>query len=153
MRLGSDEYGKWTYGAIALAVLMCGIAYIDWVCVRSETEDAIVACMKANTKAEFDRCATLVVKVGDVDGDGRHTWHDAYVHDHCKRCPECCIDFDNPNGPSGPDRTPEDTFCTPDVCPGRCCPCIKGAKGKWWINDTYFGTDDDIECGVPVPVE
>jgi hypothetical protein len=136
-----------------MLVLMLTLIYVDWIQVRAHTREAIEVCMSEPTLDEYERCAVLIETVGDVDGDGRHTWHDAYVKDHCERCPECCIDFDDPHGPSGPDRTPEETFCTPDVCPGRCCPCVKGAEGKWWIDATYFGTDDDIGCGVPYPAE
>ena len=29
----------------------------------------------------------------DVDGDGKLTWHDCYVWDHCKRTPENCVNI------------------------------------------------------------
>jgi len=102
-----------------------------------------------------DNSANGRVLVGDFDGNGVKDWHDRYVFDHCKACPECCTNGTEPveEEYSGLDRIAEQAFCTPDVCPGRCCPCVKGAKGLWWIDATYFGTDDDPECGVPVPVE
>lgn len=70
--------------------------------------------------------------------DTESHWHDRYVADHCARCPDCCVsDLDYPI-----DRKDEDKFCSVDVCPGPCCPCITGIDGLWWINYTSFGTDD-----------
>jgi hypothetical protein len=74
------------------------------------------------------------------------TWHQAYIEDNCARCPECCVtvelDEEHELLHEADDREDEDRFCTPDVCPGRCCPCVKGVGGLWWINYTSFGTDD-----------
>ncbi len=91
------------------------------------------------------------------------SWHQRYVEDHCARCPECCVEitesgFIDEYGVERPldwlpdddsdeevlsDRAEnEDLFCTPDVCPGPCCPCVKGVGDLWWIDYTGFGTDD-----------
>ena len=32
----------------------------------------------------------------DVDGDGKITWHDCYIWDHCKRAPENCVNIKYP---------------------------------------------------------
>jgi hypothetical protein len=83
---------------------------------------------------------------GAYDGN----WHQAYIEDHCARCPDCCVtaEFDDEHvllheEDDLADRVEnEDLFCTPDVCPGPCCPCVKGIGGLWWIDYTSFGTDD-----------
>ena len=30
----------------------------------------------------------------DVDGDGKITWHDCYIWDHCRRTPQNCVGGD-----------------------------------------------------------
>ncbi len=133
---------------LGIVLAQCVAMYAWWLMERDAVMTSIVACMVDTSREEFDRCSHQVT-VGDVDGDGEVNWHDAYVHDHCERCPECCVDTSKPpqdDVPSGIDRIAEDMFCTPDVCPGRCCPCVRGIQGLWWIDETYFGTDDDTEC-------
>ena len=38
----------------------------------------------------------------------------------------------------GMPREKEDVYCS--NCPGVCCPCVKGAKGLWWLDYNKFGT-------------
>lgn len=78
------------------------------------------------------------------------SWHERYVNDHCARCPECCVFVENEEYVI--DRSDEELFCTPDVCPGLGCPCALGPKGLWWIDYTGFGTDEDPHNPI-VPVE
>ena len=68
------------------------------------------------------------------------TWHDRYIEDNCRRCPECCVS-DLWDG--GDDRENENTFCTPEACPGEFCPCVLDDKGVWWVNATLSFDDSE----------
>lgn len=124
----------------SIVVLGCGYA---WYEARVPPKDWVADCMNDKSRDESQRCHRLL-KLGDVDGNGLINWHDAYVHDHCTRCPECCV-----TGRVYTDGEAEQ-WCGPDVCPGRCCHCFKSG-GVWAINWTSFGTDDDPECSDEYP--
>ena len=128
-------------------LLVAAAGSIHW-CLYYHPRDAYIQqvfdCMRDPSHLEWQRCAHQVA-VGDVDGDGHNTWHDAYIFDHCQSSPESCVDGEPAEVFTGLDRIAEQMFCTPDVCPGRCCYCVKGDDGQWWIDDVLIGNDDD-EC-------
>ena len=113
----------------------------------------------------------------EVREDPDEHWHARYVADHCERCPECCTATSNKiawledggtcfednfdkieSGWSRErlltwcmpdvDRSDEEQYCGTDVCPGECCPCVKGPQGLWWIDYTGFGSDEG-SCNQP----
>ena len=70
------------------------------------------------------------LQVGDYDGNGIINWHDSYLYDHCRRCPECCVgDIDN-----------SEKLC--DNCPGSACQCVQSPNG-WMPDYITLGTDED----------
>lgn len=77
---------------------------------------------------------------GNMPPDTGTHWHGRYIADKCAQCPTCCT---GDILEMGVPREDEDLFCTPDVCPGDHCPCVRGPNDLWWINYTGFGTDDE----------
>ena len=81
--------------------------------------------------------------------DDRH-WHDKYVEDNCKRCPDCCITV----VPGGGDPPPALKRLPPKPeieqynpcsgCPGVDCICTQDANGTWWVDD-HIGPPREYE--------
>lgn len=64
-------------------------------------------------------------------------WGQLYIADHCENCPECCVADLWDAGEDDDDAT----FC--ENCPSDACQCFQDEEGRWWIDATLAGTDDD----------
>ena len=86
---------------------------------------------------------TLVDSAGEIMWEEETHWGERYISDHCARTPECCVqideDLDDEDLWDGGDDNEE--FCR--FCPGAACQCFQDEEGRWWINYTVAGTDDD----------
>ena len=63
-----------------------------------------------------------------VEDDPSDSWHDAYVADHCDRCPECCV------SDADMDAAGEDASDHCSDCPGEECLCIQDTDGNWVLS-------------------
>tara|TARA_R100000458_G_C8155137_1_gene161355 strand:- start:285 stop:683 length:399 start_codon:yes stop_codon:yes gene_type:complete len=92
----------------------------------------------ASCESVYDGCSTL-----EDPETSDQNWHQRYVEDNCRNCPECCIVLD--------DREQlEDVFCTQADCPGPDCPCFQGPNKQWWLNETLTLEDPNVEDGYDV---
>ena len=64
-------------------------------------------------------------------------WGVRYIHDHCERCPECCV----ADLWDGGEEDDDSQWC--EDCPSDSCLCIQDEEGRWWLDATRAGTDDD----------